>query len=115
MHPGRGTQQYMTWHIGASDNPPAPAMQAFGEDVLINQIKVLNATPTTQKHITPFRTKQHLQQSKALSSNNDPWQTEADPWAAFKANQQRRLHANYHVLDLRVPQKPYLAQRTRTN
>ena len=84
LQPGRGTPHSMTWYIGATDEPPMRVMQAFKQDVLINQIKQTDLGTPPPKVYTATRTQKHLRST--ASNTSDPWlNATQDPWANYKS------------------------------
>ena len=86
LQPSKGTSQHMIWKIGAEGPPPSDAMQAFGTDIVINQIKSFAHSTQAEKHIAPHKTQQYYKQI-GKSDNSDPWTTGNDPWSRYVGTQ----------------------------
>ena len=95
LQPLKGSSTGASWEVGASDDPPAQIMPAFGQEVMITQIRDKPALADPgPKHLLPLRTRKHLlkeqkeqrkEQSQqgdgAAATPADPWQTPGqDPW-----------------------------------
>ena len=103
LQPGKGTIDHMSWRIGADTDPPAPTMQAFGEDVLIYRVKSYEAPQRQQQAmLTSAKTQYHIKKAmhETATSSTDPWTQEADPWAKYKnTNTQAAASSNQTRLD----------------
>ena len=76
LQPDRGDSNGAAWLVGASSDPPAPAMPLGTDFVLITKIRDIGASSKT----APLPVYASMRTKRALLLDDDPDEPNADPW-----------------------------------